>query len=380
MATLHNNNIREDAVFRRRVKEVLLRHGGTGALVNVLVDFNAREAAAVQQLSQSGSAAPASTSRGSYENDIGLTYPQFLAFLQDYGVELSDFEAAYLCRAFDDHGSGYISTATFTRHLSGLNERRQRAVKKAWQALEQRDGTANGVISRQTLLSTYASVAVDRAHAAAVAAGSESGQGGSAPAESAAHEASTMAAFSSPMGGALASTFGGADPTRENLKSAYLASLMGRSAAASTAGASQVDDEAAADRVSYAEYLAFYAGVSPQFPTDESFVTHVLQSWAADEAARPVLGETAREWGPEGDPLAVDEPRYVKDALNMQLGLSSKAYNYTHMERVHPYVEPLPPLIRPEIMTTTTQRVYGTVDAAGRTLANPLSTRRAQER
>ncbi|KAG5504653.1 hypothetical protein JIQ42_06494 [Leishmania sp. Namibia] len=369
MASLNNNNIREDAVFKRRVKDILLCHGGTGGLVNVLIDFNARDAAAVRQQSQT-----ASTGAGSSCTDAGLNYEQFLLFLQDHGVELTPFEAAYLCRAFDDHGSGFISAATFTRHLTGLNERRLRAVKKAWRSLEKRGG-ASGEVSRELLLSTYAAVAAERACAAASDVGS--------PADRVVCDASVKASASSLLGGALASTFGGADGTCEHLKEAYMASMMGRSGdlmrrTGTSANGGIVESGEAADRISYAEYLAFYAGMSPQFATDEAFVTHVLQSWAADDATRPTLNETARQWGPDGDPLALDGPRYGKDALNRELGISSKSYNYGHMQREHPYVEPLPPLSRPDIMATTVQRAYAPFDEAERSLANPLVTRRGQ--
>ncbi|CAJ1987558.1 protein of unknown function - conserved [Leishmania donovani] len=371
MPSLNNNTIREDVVFKRRVKDVRLRHGGTGGLVKVLIDFNAREAVAARQQRQT-----TSTDSGSSCTDVGLSHAQLLLFLQDYGVELTPFEAAYLCRAFDDHGSGFISGETFTRHLTGLNERRLRAVKKAWQSLEKRNG-AGGNVSRELLLSTFAAVAAGRAYAAAGDLGS--------PADGAAHDMVAMTSFSPPVGGALQSTFGGADGVREHLKEAYMTSMMDRRSgfmAKTNAAAGGADGESgeAADRVSYAEYLAFYAGVSPQFATDEAFVTHVLQSWAADDATRPALDETAREWGPDGDPLALDGPRYVKDALNLELGVSSKSYNYSHLQREHPYVEPLPPLNRPDIMATTMQQTYVPFDKAEQMLADPLVTRRGQSK
>ncbi|CAJ1006965.1 hypothetical protein Q4I28_002279 [Leishmania naiffi] len=369
MASLNNNNIREDAVFKWRVKDVLLSHGGTGGLVNALVDFSSRAAVSVRQQSQiAGTDASATCA------DVGLSYEQFLLFLQDHSVCLTPFEAAYLCRAFDDHRTGLVSAATFTRHLTGLSERRLRAVKKAWRSLEKRKGAGGGV-SRERLLSTYAAVAAERAHPAASAVGG--------PADGTAHNAAAAAPLSSPLGSALESTFGGADGTRGHLKEAYMASMMGRSggfmAKPNTAagGADDVSDEVE-DRILYAEFLAFYAGVSPQFATDEAFVTHVLQSWAADDATRPTLDETARDWGPDGDPLMLDGPRYVKDALNLELGMSSKSYNYSHMQREHPYVEPLPPLNRPEIMATTMQRTHISFSKAAQALADPLVTRRGQ--
>ncbi|KAG5509155.1 hypothetical protein JKF63_06164 [Porcisia hertigi] len=361
MALLNNNNIREDAVFKWRVKHTLLCHGGAGGLVNVLDDFNARHAAAVDVQSQTVC------------TDAGLTYAQFTRFLEDHDVELTPFEAAYLCRSFDDHGTGHISANTFTRHLTGLNERRLRAVKKAWSSLQERGG-AGGEVSRKVLLSTYAAVEAERACAAASDAGS--------PTDCAAQSAMlTEPALS--LKGVLASTFGGAKETHGRLKEAYLASLRSRRVGwtervKTTAEGVKGESGETAAYISYAEFLAFYAGVSPEFATDEAFVTHVLQSWAADDVTRPTLDETAREWGPGGDPLAFDGPRYVKDALNLELGISSKSFNYSHMQREHPYVEPLPPLNRPVIMKTTVQRTYVHFDKAGQSLADPLVTRRSQ--
>ncbi|KPI88491.1 hypothetical protein ABL78_2387 [Leptomonas seymouri] len=343
MTSLNNNNIREDVIFKGKVKDVLLRYNGSGGLVNVLLDFNARDAAAVEAqsnaastnstLSAASSSAPSSVSASP---KAGLTYAEFISFLTDYGVEITPFEQQYLCRAFDDHGDGVISASTFTRHLTGLNERRMRAVKKAWAALEHRKGSNKGV-TRGLLLSTH-----------------------HAPLK---HKTVLTKTFS--------------DVKREQLKESFLASTTGRAAAA---GESKVHNKSSDDEeVLYAEFLAFYAGVSSQFGTDEEFEVHLLKSWAADDATRPTLSETARAWGPEGDPLALDGPRYVHDALNRQLGLSSKSYNFSHMQREHPYVEPLPPLNRPDIMISTTQRTYVRYDEAERTLANPLATRRGQE-
>ncbi|GET87320.1 hypothetical protein, conserved [Leishmania tarentolae] len=371
MSCLNNNTIREDVVFKRRVKNVLLRHGGTGGLVKVLIDFNARQAVAVRQQRQA-----TDTNAGSSCTDVGLSYAQFVRFLQDYGVELTPFEAAYLCRAFDDHGSGFISDETFTRHLTGLNERRLRVIKKAWHSLEKRS-CADGKVSRELLLSTFEAVAAERARAAAGDLGSR--------ADSTAHDAAAMTSLSSPVGSALQATFSAGDETCEPLKQAYMASMMscnsGCMAKGSTAAGCADDAPGeAAGRTSYAEYLAFYAGVSPQFSTDEAFVTHVLQSWAADDATRPALDETERKWGPDGDPLALDGPRYVKDALHLELGISSKSYNYGHMQREHPYVEPLPPLKRSDIMTSTIQRTYVPFNNAEQMLADPLVTRRGQLR
>ncbi|KPA75057.1 hypothetical protein ABB37_08741 [Leptomonas pyrrhocoris] len=350
MTSLNNNNIREDVIFKGKVKDALLRNNGSGGLVNVLLDFNARDAAAVAaQNSVPSLSAPPSTSSSSStsvsataSSKAGLTYAEFLAFMSDHEVELTPFEQQYLCRAFDDSGAGVISAATFTRHLTGLNERRICAVRKAWAALEGKsEETSNAAVTREVLFRSCHAPSQQRS--------------------------------------ALTRTF--SDTTREQLKESFLATTTGRadatdgSAAHNDNGNPSNDND---DAVDYAEFLAFYAGVSAQFGTDEDFEMHVLKSWAADDTTRPKLGETAREWGPAGDPLALDGPRYVRDALNRQLGLSSKSYNFSHMKREHPYVEPLPPLNRPDIMTTTMQKTYVRFDAAGCTLADPLSTRRGQ--
>lgn len=358
MTSLNNNNIREDVVFKGKVKDTLLRNSGSGGLVNVLLDFNARDAAAVQA-HNSGTAnttattfSPTRSSSSSTQSPTsgdGLTYVQFCTFLSDYGVELTPFEQQYLCRAFDDHGSGVISASTFTRHLTGLNERRLRAVKKAWAALTLSSSTAGeSGVPREALLSAYEEVQTQRSG------------GGKGDGDGDAEQKSV-----------LASTF--SDRTRHQLKETYLASTTGRGAATNEA-----DNSGNQDDVTYAEFVAFYAGVSAQFGTDEDFVAFALKSWAADDTKRPTLAETHREWGPDGDPLALDGPRLVQDALERQLGVSSKAYNFSHMQREQPYVEPLPPLSRPEIMATTTQRTYVPFDDAQRTLANPLATRRGQ--
>ena len=355
MTSITNNNIREDAVFKGKVKDVLLRNYGSGGLVNVLLDFNARDAAAVRAWSSSNSTSPTHTKQTPSCNSAaetskpGLTYEQFIAFLSDYGVELTPFEQHYLCRAFDDNGNGVISAGTFTRHLTGLNERRLRAVKQAWAALQEeqrRNGGGEGV-TREVLLHSFHSTQ---------------------PQHHDRHNSGT----------ALSATF--SDSKRQQLKESYLASTTGCTASDDTSGGANGNTSHSQERdeVSYAEFVVFYAGISAQFGMDEDFVAHVLKSWAADSSQRPMLGETAREWGPDGDPLALDGPRLVQDVLNRDLGVSSMSYNFSHMQREHPYVEPLPPLNRPDIMTTTTQRTYARYDEAERTLANPLATRRGQ--
>jgi hypothetical protein len=350
MTSLNNNNIREDAIFKGKVKDTLLRSSGSAGLVNVLLDFNARDAAAVPaQSSHDASGTPSTSSVASASSTRGLTYAQFIAFLTDYGVELSPFEQQYLCRAFDDTGSGVISASTFTRHLIGLNERRMRAVKKAWSALERDAEGAERGVTRELLLSTY--------------------------------ESAQPLQQQQQQGSVLSTTF---DSRRRQLKEDCLASTTGVSATAAAATGEGPHNKSSyssgdGDEVSYAEFMAFYAGISPQFGADEDFVAHVLKTCAADDTTRPTLSETTREWGPDGDPLALDGPRYVQDALNRSLGVSSKSYNVSHMQREHPYVEPLPPLNRPDIMITTMQKTYVRFDEAELTLANPLATRRGQD-
>ncbi|ESL10103.1 hypothetical protein TRSC58_02168 [Trypanosoma rangeli SC58] len=102
-----------------------------------------------------------------------------------------------------------------------------------------------------------------------------------------------------------------------------------------------------AGTVSLEEFIAFFASVSVEFPLDEQFELYMLREWNADVATRPTMNETQRDWNSEGgDPLAITKPLLVQDALNTALGVSSKNYNFSHMSRVHPYVEPLPPLER----------------------------------
>ncbi|EPY32738.1 hypothetical protein STCU_02699 [Strigomonas culicis] len=48
------------------------------------------------------------------------------------------------------------------------------------------------------------------------------------------------------------------------------------------------------------------------------------------------------------------------------------------MQREHPYVEPLPPLDRGDIMTTTTAVMFAPPTEADMTRADPLASRRGQ--
>ncbi|RNF09001.1 uncharacterized protein Tco025E_07059 [Trypanosoma conorhini] len=228
----------------------------------------------------------------------GVTHKLFIDLLRDFGMRFRDGEADYLCTAFDDDGDGYITSSRFVRHFTGLNLRRHKAVLRAWEVLPKNE---RGEVSRGELQERYAL---------------------------------------SGTRGDLSVTF--ASPPR---------------AARDAQGADAADSAAAepydAGTVSLEEFLAFFAAVSVEFPLDEQFELYMLREWDADVATRPTMNETRRDWGPDGvDPLAITKPLFVQDALNTALGVSSKSYNFSHMQRVHPYVEPLPPLERDYLSVT----------------------------
>lgn len=332
MSVFHNLNPREDAIFKGKVKDVLIHSYGAGGLVTALVDFCARERGS--QAMEAG--LPHTASAGP-----GLTYEQFLEYLADHNVELTPFESAYLCRSFDDEGHQYISGSTFLRHLAGLNLRRMRVVQQAWDHVPK---DANGEAPWDVLLDTHTNATAKRKDA---------------------FERDLMSTFSN-------------DPLLRLRHSLLSTSSVTAVPTAEKGDAGEAATQPMSPPVSWPDFLAFYAGVSQKIPTDEAFEMHLLRCWAADEPLRPTMKETQREWGPSGDPLAIDGPRYVKDALNMQLSLSTKSYNYTHMQRTHPYVEPLPPLNRPDIMQTTVQREFKRYTDDDAALVDPLSTRRGQ--
>lgn len=308
------NNMREDAIFMTHVKGVLLRsHGG---FVTALLDFRRRDEAAAAA------------------GQSGISHAEFLHYLRGRGVELTDFQAQYLCLAFDDARDGHITARTFVRHLTGLNYRRMKAVEQAWDSLTK---DSLGGVRRGDLIECYTATQELRGL----------------------HNSDLRYTFNS------------------NERSAMKSSIECASAHGMSSSFSAED---AVESVSKDEFIAFYAGVSQRIGSDESFESQVLQEWAADSAVKPKLHSTQRDWGEEVDPLAIDGPRYVRDALNMELGRSSKSYNYSHRQRVHPYVEPLPPLNRPDLMRSTVEVTYTSYTASAYDAADPLVTRRGQVR
>lgn len=344
MSTASANQPREDSIFSGKVKAAI--KACDGSLVSALADFDARHKAAV--------AAGAK----------GLSYTEFLSYLSDHGVSgLSEFEANYLCSAFDDgvppHKHHAISAATFTRHLTGLNYRRMKAVRQAWQTVLDAAADAEGdhlrdTVSADELLASY------RAAATASAAAPAAAWGGSG------REAQLQGTFCGSTGGSSTGR-GPALVTKARSK-----------AGGAPAEGSDGDGNAAAEEVTQADFIAFYAGLSPEFGSDESFEISVLREWAADKPQQPKLAQTQRTWDEGGDPLAITETHYVRDALHPELGLSSKSYNYSHMAREPPYVEPLAPLDRVDLMESVAHRTYPAYDENQQAMADPLATRRGQ--
>eukprot|EP00796_Vickermania_ingenoplastis_P001287 gene1287-740_t len=248
----------------------------------------------------------------------GMDYEAFLSCLRSQGVELRPSEATYMCRCFDDSESGFISPKTFTRHLLGLNARRMAVVDQSWATLPRDD---NGDVAIADIVE--------------------------------AHEAINGANSSLRTG--IRSAFS-AKKTFDNREKA------GRNP----------------DTVSYAEFVAYAAALSLSFKTDEEFQKHMLRQWKSDKPAAPLLDETERDWGEGGDPLEIGAPLYVKDAINFELGRSSKQYNYTHNQRYWRDGIPLPQVDRPGIMVTTVQRTYVPYSKQEQDAADPLETRRGQ--
>lgn len=248
----------------------------------------------------------------------GLNYNEFSLYLKSQGADLRQSEADYLCRSFDDKLSGFISPSTFTRHLLGINLRRVSAVKQAWSQLPKNE---DGEVSLEVLTQCY----------------------------------ERTAGASIPFGHGMKSAF-------HNQKREALRRSLGK-------------DE---KFVSYDEFLAYNASVSLRVKLDEDFQIQVLREWSADSHTEPLMAETDRDWGEEGDPLAYDGPLLVRDALSFELGRSSKQYNYSHNQREWRDGIPLPQVDRPAIMVSTITRDYQPYSTEEQNLADPLFTRRGQ--
>lgn len=338
MYTASANNPREDSVFGGKVKAAIV--ACDGSLVPALGDFEERHRAALEKGMR------------------GIGYAEFIAYLRDHGVSgLSEREVDYLCSSFDDgvapKKNDVISAATFTRHLTGLNHRRMKAVLQAWQVVleatgraEEGDDGKQQTVPADALMTTYR---------AAASTSSPSGWGGNGM------EAKLESTFSAPKPKGSSG-----EPVRGP---ALFAKSKGKQAAAGDEGGAEV---------TRSDFVAFYAGLSPGYSTDEAFEVAVLKEWAADRAQQPKMQSTQRDWGEDGDPLAIVGTHYVRDALNMGLGMSSKSYNYSHMTRKHPFIEPLPPLDRVRLMESVAQHTYKPYSAQEQTAADPLATRRGQ--
>lgn len=383
------NRPREDPVFTAKVKHSLLA-SGTGGLVTALRDFRALcengASADGTMLLASGytvrsSSSASSTKRGGHQRNcgsgavLGPTYEEFAAYLTNHGVAVSSDELQYLCTAFDDDRSGHITPPTFVRHLIGMSYRRLRVVRQAWSQLREgheeegernteANATSSHSIPRETLLHEHA----QRGPMATTAAAAPQ----SLMDSTTARINCTTVTANAPSNDAFSRTFGSAGGAQSPSSSPHTRTTQNGRANAEAA------KNSTGDCVTEEEFIAFYAGISAQCGSDEAFERSVLREWSADVPTKPRLGETQRDWGSEGDPLAIESPAYVKDALCPQLGVSSKSYNYSQLVREPAYVEPLPPLHRPDIMCSTVQRTYQPFSALELTEADPLATRRGQ--
>lgn len=249
---------------------------------------------------------------------IGMNYEDFMSYLRSQGVDLRASEANYLCASFDDDGKGFISPKTFVRHLLGMNLRRMSVVEQSWAALPKNE---DGEVPIADLIDI--------------------------------HE--TNNGVSSGFRQGIRAAFGG-QKSRENRQ------MVGRNP----------------DAIMYEEFVAYAAAMSLHVKLDEDFQKQILREWKSDEPTAPMMHETERDWGEEGDPLVIDGPRYVKDALNFELGRSSKQYNYSHNQRYWRQGIILPQLDRPSIMVSTVQRTYVPYSQEQKDSADPLVTRRGQ--
>ncbi|CCW65307.1 unnamed protein product [Phytomonas sp. EM1] len=335
MEIFNNNNICEDAIFTTKVKWVLLQ-GDYG--VQALRELYARDAIA---------------RRNGRE---GLSYDEFDAFLVACGVRLRPFELQYLCKSFDEGGSGTITATTFVRHLIGLNHRRAKAVEKAWERLEKDEA---GNVRCVDLVDTFRRIQQKK-----------SVEGGGAGSNTG------LNPMVAPYYSTLLGTMGAV--SRGNSVGRSKDSVRGLGGTTATDCTLRANNQSKIDSLTKEEFVAFYTGISQCVPIDETFEVAVLRDWEADDTCRPTLNETKRDWGEHGDPLGDHGPRYVRDAVNMSLGTSTASYNYSKMQRVHPYVEPLPPLDRKDLMRTTCNLCYGSYTRSEFKSADPLATRYGQ--
>lgn len=232
--------------------------------------------------------------RQKQKNGADLSGKDFFATIQECGahVDLSDFERKYLLIAFDENKNGTISMDEFIKHLTGgLNARRRRFITQAYDAFAS-DGKV--VVSELQATRTNAT------------------------------QSSTLAGSATQL-------------LRSGFEQAFAAELAREGST-----------------IAKEEFLAFYAGLSlSKAMTDDDFEGLLLREWAVDNAVKPRLDETKRDWSASGgDPLLIEKPMLAKEALSRSLGKSEKLYNADHMTRVAVPPKPLGQL-NPDYVSTT---------------------------
>lgn len=355
MSFINNRSPREDTTFFTRVKDALIRHHGSGGIVQALLAFKARHQRAI-----SVNGYP-SNSPGVVLQPRGLNYPEFIAYLRSQGIELRDSEGQYLCQAFDDDNSGYISPKTYIRHLLGLTVRRMSAVDKAWYKLcsmyEEQEQDPEVMArwregGRQTLpenavLGPYCTCPL---------------------------QIPQSVCFSSPCG----------EAPQGNTDVPHLLPALARRGEnirtffCNPANRSQRQKAGLApDQISFEEFLAYAAALSRRVRTEEDFQKMILRLWDADTPQAPLLNETDRDWGDDVDPLAVYSPLYVKDCLRIR-ECNNPHYDF-ELQRQWRKGIILPQLNRPHLMQSTQHHDYKPYDTiADLALADPLFNRRWQ--
>lgn len=375
MTFINNGSPREDTTFVIRVKDALIRHHGSGGIVQALLAFRARHEMAVK-----ANGYP-SHSPGIVLQPRGLTYPEFVAFLRSQGVELREFEAQYLCQAFDDDDTGYISPQTFMRHLLGMTVRRMSAVNKAWDKLcamyaqDAKDQEGNIVWEGEWGKALPECAII---HPYYLPHG-QTAIPGQCPATSLPNSCTYCSCCP---GGAGNGSIGASHSMTTSIPSVLPAvtrlgediqSIFCNSNIRSYRQLANVSP----NLISYEEFVAYAAALSRRVRTDEDFQKLMLRMWNADDNRAPLLNETDRDWGDDCDPLAIYAPLYVKDCLRLRD--CNNPHYYFHQQRQWRNGVIFPQLNRSSIMQSTQHRdfkPYQTPEELD--LADPFCTRRGQ--
>jgi len=223
-------------------------------------------------------------------DDNELSPSEWLLALKKMGIKLSEQEAKYLFIAFDKNQDGMISLDEFIRNLIGqMNSRRTRVVLAAFKKFE---ADENGKVSTQSLIGTF-----------------------------------------NPKGSIRA---GSSPNDEERLMRDFLATFG--------------EQKNPSGVITKESFVAYYAAVSATVQHDEEFEAQVLKGWGVDNPAAPRLATTERDWGVNGDPLAV-EVMDPATTLLATLNSTTKGYNNTHMTRRTLASAPNPSLL-PDYLST----------------------------